>query len=60
MYVYIRSRNHRALWMVGFYNPSGEWISESDHSTPNSAAERIHYLNGGKKSAGSDIDVKAK
>lgn len=46
-YVYIRSASD--LYTVGFYDPSGEWIPESDHSTAESAAERVHYLNGGKQ-----------
>ena len=45
MYVYIESE--KDLWTVGFYTPSGKWISESDHSTIDSAAARTHYLNGG-------------
>ena len=46
MYVYIKSEAR--LWTVGFYKPNGEWESESDHATQESAAERVHYLNGGK------------
>jgi len=45
-YVYIRSEPE--LWTVGFYRPDGEWEPESDHPTPAAAAERVHYLNGGK------------
>ena len=45
-YVYIKSES--CLWTVGFYDPSGNWQAESDHSNPESAAERVHYLNGGK------------
>jgi len=44
-YVYIKT--DKLLWTVGFYNPSGDWVSESDHGTPSLAAERVHYLNGG-------------
>lgn len=44
-YVYLQSE--RTLWTVGFYDPDGEWQSESDHSTPEKAAERVAYLNGG-------------
>jgi len=44
MYVYIQSEKY--LWTVGFYNPNGEFIPESDHDSPNAAAERVHYLNG--------------
>lgn len=44
MYVYIQS----GLWTVGFYDPDGEWQAESDHDTKDEAANRVHYLNGGK------------
>lgn len=33
-------------WTVGFYDPSGEWHSESDHATSEEAAKRVAYLNG--------------
>ncbi len=44
-YVYIRTEP--CLWTVGFYDPSGKWIPESDWSTPEEAAKRVHFLNGG-------------
>jgi hypothetical protein len=44
MYVYIRSEP--GLWTVGHYDPSGEWVAESDHDSPEKAAERVHWLNG--------------
>lgn len=47
MYVYVRSEP--GLWTVGFYDPTGKWISESDHSSADDAAERVHWLNGGEK-----------
>lgn len=34
-------------WAVGFYNPHGDWQTESTHKTANKAAERVHWLNGG-------------
>lgn len=46
MYVYIKS--DFALWTVGFYDPNGTWIPESDHDNNVKAAERVAYLNGGK------------
>jgi hypothetical protein len=46
MYVYIRSEPQ--LYTVGFYDPNGKWISESDYDTSEEAAKRVHYLNGGK------------
>ena len=45
MYVYIQSEER--LWTVGFYRPDGRWEPESDHDSPEDAAERVHYLNGG-------------
>ena len=45
MYVYIQSEPN--LWTVGFYKPDGRWESESDHDSPEKAAIKVHYLNGG-------------
>ena len=45
-YVYIQSEP--TLWTVGFYDPSGKWHPDTDHGTPEEAAERVHYLNGGQ------------
>jgi len=45
-YVYIKCRGEE-LWTVGFYDPEGKWIPESDHPTAKFAAARVHYLNGG-------------
>lgn len=45
MYVYICSEP--GLYTVGFFDPSGEWFTDSDHSTREAAAARVHYLNGG-------------
>ena len=46
MYVYQKTEKY--LWTVGFFTPDGEWIPESDHDSKEEAAERVHYLNGGK------------
>jgi hypothetical protein len=45
MYVYIETE--KGLYTVGFYGPDGRFLPESDHDSVNSAAERVHYLNGG-------------
>lgn len=45
-WVYIRSETD--LWTVGFYRPDGTWQPESDHDSPEKAAKRTHYLNGGE------------
>lgn len=48
-WVYIHSeKRFGGLWTVGHYSPDGEWNPESDHKSPESAAERVHYLNGGE------------
>lgn len=46
MYVYRKSEP--SLWTVGFYSPDGQWNAESDHPSPDEAAKRVHYLNGGR------------
>lgn len=47
MYVYQSFES--GLWTVGFYDPNGKWIPESDHKTSEDAAARVHYLNGGHR-----------
>lgn len=44
-WLYIQSES--SLWTVGFYGPSGQWQPESDHGSPDEAAARVHWLNGG-------------
>lgn len=44
-WVYIKSEPR--LWTVGFYDPNGKFVPESDHSSDEEAAARVHYLNGG-------------
>lgn len=43
-WLYIQSEAN--LWTVGFYRPDGVWEPESDHASPEKAAERVHWLNG--------------
>lgn len=45
MYVYKATEPN--LWTVGFYDPNGEWFPESDHESPDKAAERMMQLNSG-------------
>ncbi len=48
MYVYIRTEfSPYCLYTVGFYDPNGKWMSESDHNTTEEASKRVAYLNGG-------------
>lgn len=46
-WVYIESE-HSQLWTVGFYAPNGKWQAETDHESADSAARRVHWLNGGE------------
>jgi hypothetical protein len=46
MWVYINSEP--GLWTVGFYSPDGKWHGDSDWDDREKAAERVHFLNGGK------------
>lgn len=55
-YVYINSEP--GLWTVGFYQPSGKWEAESDHSSTEGAAARVHYLNGGTDTANGGLKPK--
>lgn len=50
MYVYIESEHNSwgSLWTVGYYTPDNKFHPESDHESKEAAAERVHYLNGGK------------
>jgi len=48
MYVYVEWVEK--LWAVGFYTPLGRWIEESNYSSPEKAAARTNYLNGGSAS----------
>ena len=49
MYVYVKSEP--SLYTVGFYDPKGTWVPESDWPSRDQAAARVHYLNGGKHEA---------
>jgi hypothetical protein len=51
MYVYIRATGEQ-LYVVGFYDPQGTWVPESDHESREEAAKRVHWLNGGENEAG--------
>ena len=57
MYVYIETEhnvgpNGENLYTVGFYDPSGKWVPESDYNDRNEAAARVAYLNGNTNAEG--------
>ena len=51
MYVYISSNQGfgNYLYIVGHYTLDGDFHIESEYVTKKEAAERVHYLNGGKE-----------
>ena len=55
MDVYVYRQTEPGVWTVGFYDPQGRWHPESDHASAESAAERVHWLNGGNRTAWTDL-----
>jgi hypothetical protein len=54
MWVYIKTEGFtdedgilHQVYTVGFYNPSGAFVSDSEHGDRISARDRVNYLNGG-------------
>ena len=48
MSTWIYKMSEEGLWTVGHYERgTGRFIGESDHRSPDSAAQRVHWLNGG-------------
>ena len=48
IWVYITTREKSGvLYTVGFYDPNGNWHTDSDHDTRGPARDRVNYLNGG-------------
>ena len=42
-----------SIWTVGYYDPiNGVWNPESDHESPDLAAERVANLNGNNRCGG--------
>ncbi len=48
MWVYRIFAHQSNSFEVGYYDPSGEWHEESNFSCREHAAQRVHYLNGGR------------
>jgi len=38
------------IYSVGYYNPDGDWVPDSDYIIKSKAEDRLNYLNGGPKS----------
>lgn len=50
-YVYLHTEHssEHDLYTVGFYDPNGKWVPESDWSERKEAGDRASYLNGSSK-----------
>ncbi len=46
-YVYIPCSRDNDEWTAGFFMPDGTFFRESKHDSPEAAARRVNYLNGG-------------
>ena len=57
-WVYIKSES--GTYTVGFFDPSGNWHSDSDWPSSEKAARRVHYLNGGEEQSQWLNPIKAK
>jgi hypothetical protein len=56
MYVYKRTEfSPYCLYTVGYHEPDGKWIPESDHDTKEAAAKRVAWLNGNRHPLPSSI-----
>ena len=47
MYVY--KQTEPGLFTVGFYQPDGVWVPESDHGNIIDASKRVAFLNGAQR-----------
>lgn len=47
MTIYIYIKSEPGLWTVGFYDPKGKFVTESDHDCMEDAVQRVRFLNGG-------------
>ncbi|MCI1966411.1 MAG: hypothetical protein LKJ17_09840 [Oscillospiraceae bacterium] len=55
--MYSYQKTEPGQWSVGSFADSGQWKSESVWYTQEEAAERAHWLNGGKSPATDDDEA---
>lgn len=55
IHVYLPPKQSGDPFTVGFYTPDAKWVPISDHQTDKAAAERVHWLNGGRVSDTAEI-----
>lgn len=44
---FCRLDRYKRLWEIGFFSPSGEWVTVHETDNWDDAAKWVHYLNGG-------------
>jgi len=49
MIMYVYMKHSAGIWAVGFYDFNGDWHTESAHTSPESAAQRVAWLNGSSR-----------
>lgn len=54
---WIYKQTEATLWTVGQYGPDGKFDPESDHGSPDEAAARVRYLNGGSSPESASRDA---
>lgn len=55
MWIYIETEHN--LWTVGYYDPAGKFVTDSDHESRDGARARVAYLNGRNHYVESSNDV---
>lgn len=57
MGTYYYKRSEPQLWTVGSDDGRGKWTPESDHGSPEAAAQRVIELNGGRPARAADVQT---
>lgn len=56
---FVYKKTGPGLWTVGYHEPGGKWIPDSDHDSEDKAADRVAWLNGSGQAGEKSIDEKA-
>jgi hypothetical protein len=54
---YSYQKSEPGRWTVGCFTSGGIWQTESSWNTPEEAAERVHWLNGGQSALADDDEA---
>jgi hypothetical protein len=53
--MFIYQKTEPGTWTVGYFTESGEWKAECSCNTAAEAAQRAHWLNGGKDTQDTEL-----